>query len=216
MEDEVLRKLRSTLSEPLRTEKDVVYALVMVRKALQHKKPAKSYPMLDFFCSWALHVKLGEVPAERIVKIVDAELSKPITRMEDFDRDSKLGSLMNFHPFLAELDAFLQEHDLPRILTTDIYEQQIFLNLYVEIVGDCPLSSKKIEKPFKTVEAIKVKRNHEPNAVTEANPHMFHFVFDWTFTYKNGKSFTLPSVHSVGMKDVKGEQVPFEGYSAFR
>jgi len=160
--------------------------------------------MLDFFCSWALHVKLQEEPAKRVVQIVDEVLSKPITRMQDFDQDSKLGALMNFRPFFGELDRFLKENDLPRIIATDIYEHQIFTNLYVDIIGDCPLSSKDTDKAFKVVESLKVKRNHEPNPITDANPQMFHFTYDWTFTYKNGQSLTLPSTHSVGMKDLRG------------
>ena len=72
MKDELIIKLQKALSDPIKGESSVVYIMVLVRKLLERVE--KKYPLLHFYCHWALHSKINNLsPIREILnKIAEA------------------------------------------------------------------------------------------------------------------------------------------------
>src|SRR5437867_1739661 len=53
------------------TEARVVYILVLTRKLLERQGELNKYPMLRFYCDWALHTNMDRAGAQRILRLFD-------------------------------------------------------------------------------------------------------------------------------------------------
>jgi hypothetical protein len=72
--DTIIEKLNRALSEPITTEAQVVYILVLVRKLLGPTTKTDKYERLRFSCDWTVHTELNGPAARRIVKLFDDQV----------------------------------------------------------------------------------------------------------------------------------------------
>jgi hypothetical protein len=74
MTPDIVSKLSIELSQPITTERQVVYVLVQLRKLLDGRpeKAKPSYDSLRLYCNWVVHTSLINKTAQRIVKEADA------------------------------------------------------------------------------------------------------------------------------------------------
>src|ERR1022692_1084374 len=59
-EGSIIPKLEVALRRPIKTEMQVVYILVELRKLLEHKNKKDAYPALNFYGNWVVHTKLSK------------------------------------------------------------------------------------------------------------------------------------------------------------
>src|SRR6185295_19993531 len=55
----IVEKLQPELRRPVKTEMQVVYILVAIRKLLEHGAQKDAYPVLNFYGNWVVHTKLA-------------------------------------------------------------------------------------------------------------------------------------------------------------
>jgi hypothetical protein len=77
MKPDIIEKLRGELREPIHSERQVVYILAELRKLMELESIDRievgapvdnSYFALKFYCDWAVHVRLDQAGARRIVQ----------------------------------------------------------------------------------------------------------------------------------------------------
>ena len=151
---------------------------------------------------------------DRQVKLIDGELAKPKGPIWTFDSDGVIRNILQFNDFIRELKRFLEYFDLPDLIVRDVYESQIFKNLYVDAVSDCPLTAKNVQKVFNHVKSIQVAQGEPWQPYVDANPEPHHFTFNWTFHYCDqavAQTVTRCVFH-VAARDGEGRVIPMDGY----
>ena len=123
MKPDIIEKLRDELREHIHSERQVVYILAELRKLLELESLARieagspsdtSYFALQFYCDWAVHVRLDYSGAQRIVerfnqyqKFVDdlASRGEEVTADPDFlqELDRKSTRLNSSHPSISRM-----------------------------------------------------------------------------------------------------------------
>jgi hypothetical protein len=88
MQNDIIRKLREQLSQPITDEKTVVYVIVEIRKLMDLRQvPPGKYLTLRFYCNWAVHTALSGEKAIEVLKLMDdaLELKRkgPLTGEQD-------------------------------------------------------------------------------------------------------------------------------------
>ncbi|MFZ3020173.1 MAG: hypothetical protein WA051_01480 [Minisyncoccia bacterium] len=144
MKEELISKLRVALTEPIEKESQVVYILTEVRKLLDRtlgEKKLEKYPVLNFYCNWALHIEIGGTAAidpilDRIEQLLaDPDLSNPRNIPE------VMYSFLNLDLLSTEIGNLLSEHGIENPLVKHVYRSK-FRDLLVGILRDCPLKPK--------------------------------------------------------------------------
>jgi hypothetical protein len=95
MLQEVIRKLRDELIQPITSERQVVYLLVELRKLIDLNGDAEKFFALNFYCDWAVHPMMDRKGAARIVERVD-EYQGFLERMKNAKDGEYLGADLNF------------------------------------------------------------------------------------------------------------------------
>jgi hypothetical protein len=67
----IFSKLERELQLDITTERQVVYILVEIRKAIEQAGELAKYFALDFYCSFALHTRMSRAGARRILERFD-------------------------------------------------------------------------------------------------------------------------------------------------
>jgi hypothetical protein len=136
----ILKKLQDELQLDVTTERQVVYILAEIRKAVEQAGELEKYRALDFYCSFALHTRMSRIGAKRILErfdkahpllVKDQELPQEL--QQEIDRTIK------FKRFQDELKAFLTVNGLPVRLLTDSDAWPRFIHLYGNIIDECEL-----------------------------------------------------------------------------
>ena len=133
MEDEIIRKLKDALSEPIKKECQVVYIFAEIRKLIEKLKDKSNFPVLNFYSNWVLHSKIDDTSAVRplLVKIEESIISKK------YDVWS-VWAMIDFEEFCKEVGLFLNKFDIINPFTDRKYWNS-FRKLFVDILIDCPL-----------------------------------------------------------------------------
>lgn len=76
MTPDIIRKLAGVINAGIRTEVQVVYLLVGIRKLIERKESGERYPSLKFHCDWALHPKMDRRAARLILLQFDAAYAR--------------------------------------------------------------------------------------------------------------------------------------------
>ncbi|MGA2116637.1 MAG: hypothetical protein ABSH56_18000 [Bryobacteraceae bacterium] len=149
----IVQKLNRELSEPIASERQVVYILVETRKLVELLGLRDEYAKLIFFCDWAMHPILDRPPARAIIKPFDTTVAAaralPPTP-EDLSADpgamrdyiAKVAASFNmagFGTFKEELERFYRSQQIDCRLVQDQKEWLRFLGHYSAVIEDCPL-----------------------------------------------------------------------------
>ena len=157
MKADIVDKLRLELREPIHSERQVVYILAELRKLMELESIAKSvagepsdnsYFALKFYCDWAVHVRLDQSGAQRIVRRFDqyqrlleelASGSKQVAVDPSFLQE--LNQSLNLSKFREQFGAYLKTHALDPAIATDDDQWTDFLVYYAHVIEDAPLIS---------------------------------------------------------------------------
>ena len=162
MEDEVVYKLRLEIKRTLRKESQVCYILVLARKLLEHE-PSKrdSFATLEFFCDWALHIKLTKYHAGVLLQEFDRQIPEMLQGIHD-DLTFKSAKIFKIYEFIAQLMALLIEHTafLPRNTSWAI----TFINLYLKMISNCPVTYDQRQIELKHIDKLMVTKHPDHEA----------------------------------------------------
>ena len=193
MRSAICEKLGPHMNEPPRAEKDVVYALVEIRKVLEHDAEAERLWTLRFFCDWAVHTTLDRGGAQKILTFLDERLGhfNPASP-ENVDPDGLVHKILSFDLFREHLLEFLTTNDLRAMWAEDDFVWKKFLVLYGEIVRDTPLFMTRRNYEFRYLRQLVITACEPSQAIVQANPGQRFHGFKWEFTLDDGRSFTMP------------------------
>jgi hypothetical protein len=172
---------------------DLIYALVKIRKVLEHEKKKAAYWTLTFFCDWILHTQLYGDGATKILELLDKRIwgfnpARPGT----IDPDGVVLKILSFDLFREHLLDFLQKHDLPTVWAQDEFAWKETVVLYGEEVRDTPLALTKKNFKFKRLKKIVISACVPSEAIAKANPKDKFYGFRWEFFSRNGARFAFP------------------------
>jgi hypothetical protein len=193
MRSAILQKLGIHMNEPPSGERDIVYAIVGIRKMLEHDAQNKQFETLGFFCDWAVHTRLDRSGARRILTLLDQRLGRfnPV-HPESIDPDGVIHKILSFDLFREQLLEFLRKNDLPTMWAEDEFVWKKFVVLYGEVVRDVPLSMTRSGCKFRYLREVVIAACKPSEAVVKANPNETFYGFKWTFVLDDRRSFTLP------------------------
>jgi hypothetical protein len=172
MKPDIVEKLRGELQEPIHSERQVVYILAELRKLMEMESIARSergepadnsYFALKFYCDWAVHVRLGQSGARRIVQRFDQyqqfmeELASPGKEGTTVDPAflEELDQSLQLTKFRDQLAAYLDFHHLGSEVATNEERWIAFLAYYFHVIEDAPLISEA--KGLEWVDSVAVK-----------------------------------------------------------
>ena len=133
MEEEIVRKLKSAFDEPIEKEKDVVYILAEIRKILESNKIKSTFPILNFYCNWALHPEIDKTSSIRpmLEKIEQGILNKRYDVWAVY-------AMIDFEEFRREMGDFLKKFGSANPFGSRKYWEN-FRALIIGVLIDCPL-----------------------------------------------------------------------------
>lgn len=140
---ELLEKLSKVLEQDITSEVQMVYILTRIRKVLELQKIKSNYPILNFFCNWALHPEISDTNpiSEFLQKIIENKI--------DADEFRK------FDLFFKELEGFFEQFSLPK---NSIFSNRGSLcDILGSIFSDTPLSIKS--QPIKFIVTLSQTSN---------------------------------------------------------
>jgi hypothetical protein len=189
MQDEIIRKLEAELHQTIKSERQVVYILVEIRKLMYRDKvPKGRYPHLRMLCDWAVHAHLDrDIVKEHllILNSVADRLRTGTMTAHDLARSSKIFDLMEAR---AEFLNFIREIRLNEALK-HIFGAPwwgTFLKQYVCVISDCPLVLVGKDVGVRTIRAATVKGC----TVLKPGPTEGHIEFvlciDWEIEFEDG------------------------------
>lgn len=136
----IFEKLRRELELDITTERQVVYILVEIRKAIEQAGEQKNYFALDFYCSWALHTKMDRAGAVRILKRFDQAHPLLVQNKElPPELRKEIHQTTKLQKFEDEMEQFLNANGLPTAIVDDPNAWVKFLRLYAHVIDDCAL-----------------------------------------------------------------------------
>lgn len=193
MRNAIVDKLNRHMQNPPKTEPDVVYALVQVRKLLEHEQARSEYKTLTFFCDWVVHTELNRTEGgKKILKILDDRLGHYNPKEPwNIDPDGKVHEVVGLDMFNRELNEFCQRLHLSTDWTNDMVSWRKFMLLYGEVVRDVPVVITRKDYPFKYLKKLEIFSTEPSKATVEANPHLKLFGLNWKFTLGDGTSFNM-------------------------
>lgn len=144
MHRDIVAKLTEECRRPIRSERQVVYILVELRKLLELKGTLDSYETLKLCCDWAVHPKLDRNDAQKIVKLFDAYEAK-YRREHVGVQQAEMPELSDFlehNKFRRQIVEACDANQIPptAVLSDDWWRS--FLIQYTEVIKDCPIEAK--------------------------------------------------------------------------
>jgi hypothetical protein len=170
MKPDIIEKLRSELREPIHSERQVVYILAELRKLMELETidrieagapVGNSYFALKFYCDWAVHVRLDQAGAQRIVQRINEyqrfmeDLSSPARTVVDPAFLQELNQSLQLTKFREQFSAYLNSHGLDVGIATDKERWAAFLTHYSRVIEDAPLISEA--KGLEWVDSVAVR-----------------------------------------------------------
>lgn len=143
MRSEIIDKLNAHLVQGLRTEADVVYLLVQIRKLLEQQNEWAPFPTIQFYSNWVVHAQLDRVSGDSALVRVLRELEmtvSPGNRAKLSDTSALLSNALSMRTLAAELRTFLgaqRGFEPTSILKPEMMPR--FVQLLVRILVDLPL-----------------------------------------------------------------------------
>jgi hypothetical protein len=188
-QDSILEKLQHELQLDLTTECQVVYILAEIRKAIEQADELDGYRALDFYCSFALHTRMGKVGAKRILERFDKAYPIWIARQQlPQELRQEIGQTAKLDRFRREMKTFLKANNLPTRLFTDPDAWAKFVHLYGKIIDECELVLRGDSGQLQFIDRVVVhlKEVSKPLATEFGNQMLISIC--WTCHGKDGKS----------------------------
>lgn len=175
---------------PPRTEADVVYALVEVRKLLEQSGQKSHFPRLVFFCDWIVHPWLTGAETQNVVTEIDARLrrSDPAKSWE-VDADGKMHELLSLRRFAQELNCYCRAAGIDEKWTGDGMAWREVSRLYSEVVRDCPLKVSRRSSEIDYLASLELVGCEPSEVLVKSNPLSEHIGWNWRFTLSDGRTF---------------------------
>ncbi|TAH32277.1 MAG: hypothetical protein EYC62_09650 [Alphaproteobacteria bacterium] len=141
MRPSIIEKLDVEIKKGIISEIQVVYLMAQVRKILEIDDSDK-YKHLKFYCDWALHSRLTNSIAQKILKQFDEAnvILKNHIEIGSLPTDlrNQIEKISSMNLLKEELSSFLEQNGLPGI-NESLDDWTRFLKLYAHIIEDCPL-----------------------------------------------------------------------------
>lgn len=142
MEDDVTRKIAALVSRPERlTESEASHLMTLFRKRLEHmqSEEREPYPILKFFCNWAMHITLdrsseGVAILQRINDIL-VECAGDRTDLIP----GKVTEVVSFRQLRREMRRLFGCLRVEPAIVDGQAQWENFVRHLIEIVRDCPL-----------------------------------------------------------------------------
>ena len=138
IEDEIIAKLKTALSEPIEKECHVVYILVEIRKLLDRLKD-KNTPLLYFYTNWVLHEEISKKISMPAIHHLLDEIEQTLLNKK-YDSGAVI-KIIDFEEFCNEIGIFLTKFNMQNPFTDRRYWDN-FRGFFVDILVDCPLKLK--------------------------------------------------------------------------
>jgi hypothetical protein len=185
MRQDIHLKLQVELAERITTERQVVYILVELRKLLELGNDSKRFPVLNFFCDWAVHVLLTYEGARRLVRrfnrvqMIDYEAKwNGRERLADEHLDHEFDETLNLRKFREELAACLTAYDFDYRIGTDRLKWREFIVQYAKVVEACPLRCRDSDMEYVDEVILTFIDLHD------VNPDEYSFAVRWSWVNK--------------------------------
>jgi hypothetical protein len=180
----ILGKLRCELAEDITTERQVVYILVEIRKAIEQAGELKNDHALDFHCSFALHTKMDKIGAQRILERFDKGHAMSVNGQQlPRDLQNEIIQTAQLTKFRDQMEAFMTANYLPTRLFTKPDEWVRFVRLYGNVIDECALELKGDAKRLRFIDRVVVSLETAPQLV--GTQELFRLC--WTCYGKEGK-----------------------------
>lgn len=144
MEHDIVQKLTAEFSQPITSERQVVYILVELRKLLEKKETLDHYRTLKTCCDWAVHPKLSFASAQAITKLFD-EYEAKYRRDAVGIAQAEMPELVEFceHTrFRAQFIGACEANDIRAEAPRNDDWWRALLAQYSEVVKDCPIEAR--------------------------------------------------------------------------
>jgi len=186
---EVERTLQLELKRRVKSEAQVCYILVLARKLLEHERqqvpqlqspeqaPAtRAFATLQFFCDWALHIKLTRDRAGRLLQEFDRQVPAMLEGAHDDLTTLKSAKLLKLREFMIEFSALLIKHNIefPGHNTF-----ALFLTLYLNIISNCPVSYDQKQLELKYIDKLMVTKHPDAARFQWELSIKGHPVYSW-------------------------------------
>ena len=190
MKPDIVAKLAEELRHDIRSERQVVYILVELRKLMQLNGDTgekSRYYALEFYCDWAVHPTLDRPGAQRIVKRFDKyqALVEEMTNASDGQKITadmsflgELGNTLRLSKFREQLGGYLNLHGLDSTIAGDDGKWANFLRYYSGVIEDCPLKCSDPGLKFTDEVVVKVIDVKPPGTAE------WVLVIEWSWTSK--------------------------------
>jgi len=183
----ILRKLQSELESEITTERQVVYILAEIRKAIEQAGELENYFALDFYCSFALHTRMSKAGAKRILERFDRAHSF-LVRKEEVPRElqKEIDQTTKLEKFRGELKQFLNANGLPNPLCEASDAWAKFLQLYGGIIDECELILKDEGAHLKHLDRVVLRLDVAPEVTITEYGEQVLFRIRWICHDKGG------------------------------
>lgn len=136
MKEKLIIKLKKEIEKEVKSEADIAYILVLIRKILDTDSKLKDkYIILYFYCNWSLHIEIDRIShIEKIKEIVN-----------EFLKDNVRSNFLDLNDFGKDFIDFLKEFEIDK---NSIYGNTnsilLFTNIMRKLLIDSPLIIKNI------------------------------------------------------------------------
>jgi hypothetical protein len=164
-----------------------------IRKVIEHEtvKGTSPYPLLYFFCNWAMHVKMFK-DAKNMRRLTSPfDLQNHMT-IEDYLQSHFFQDTMNFQQMRDELRRFLQLHSLPTDLTDRPSQWLNLVDLYTAVVSSVRLDLSRTNLLPDDVEELTIFRRHYPDGLPTLTV--------WQVKLKNGLNFQSQHLYNTSVR----------------
>jgi hypothetical protein len=186
MRDAILEKLTRKFESAPRSEEDVAYVLIEIRKLLERDAKQDQFTTLTFFCDWVVHSVLNRRGARDQISRLDGRLGNlDLTNLHDVGADLEIYRFMSFDSLFEELGRFTKEEKLPGGWTSNPAWWKECVKFYGEIVRDCALEVKQLgNQPISIARVVLTTVSTTPIGKDAES-----FKLDWEFTMSDQRSF---------------------------
>jgi len=166
MEDDLIKKMRATITKNKKIkEADVRSLMILVRKLLD-KMPRSDqdlYLTIRLFCNWVAHIEITKSnPGLRILAQINDALVSVKKAKNTTESQTKISQAIGYPVLRRELKSFFDHIGIDDTLVSDNNVWAIFITYLIEIIRDVPLSFPPLSKLDSTKQKIYKKIAQDP------------------------------------------------------
>lgn len=135
MINDILTKLHGEFRQKISSERQVVYVMVQIRKAIEG---SEDFDVLKFHCDWVMHPKLDRRSAKELLDKLNSRYADVHRANGAPEAMKKLGQELGLEALHVEFHKFLKQYGLDDSFC-DAEWWLAFLSYYLRVIQDCPL-----------------------------------------------------------------------------